>query len=125
MSNQEMIDLAKSILNPRKLSRSCEGGAVAAVLITDKGNVYKGVNIDTPCGMGFCAEHAAIAAMVTGGENKIAKIVAVGESGQLMPPCGRCRELMNEIHDENYDNTVVILNGGECPLKDLLPNRCM
>ena len=28
-----------------------------------EGNVYKGVCIDAPCSMGFCAEHAAIAAM--------------------------------------------------------------
>jgi len=63
---------------------------VAAALLSEKGNVYVGVCIDVCSGMGFCAEHAAIAAMITAGENKIEKIVAVGENG-IYSPCGRCR----------------------------------
>jgi len=51
--------------------------------------------------MGFCAEHAAIAAMITAGENRIVKIVEVSSSDGFVPPCGRCREFINQIHDEN------------------------
>jgi len=50
---------------------------VGCALITDKDNVYLGVCIDTGSGTGFCAEHSAIAAMVTAGEFKIKKLVAV------------------------------------------------
>ena len=35
-------------------------GTVAAAFLTDKGNVYTGVCIDVPAGMGFCAEHSAV-----------------------------------------------------------------
>ncbi|MCU9602113.1 hypothetical protein OEV75_13000 [Caldibacillus kokeshiiformis] len=50
-----------------------------------------------PCSIGFCAEHSAITAMVTAGERKIAKIVAVYEDGSILPPCGRCREFISQI----------------------------
>ena len=67
MEFEELTDIAYRTLNPRDLSESASAGSVAAALLTDQGNVYRGVCIDTPCSMGFCAEHAAIAAMVTAG----------------------------------------------------------
>ena len=60
-------------MNERKLSRVATAGTVAAAFLTDKGNVYTGVCIDVPAGMGFCAEHTAAAAMITAGESKIEK----------------------------------------------------
>ena len=70
--------------------------------MTDKGNIYRGVCIDAPCSMGFCAEHAAIAAMVTAEENHIEKLIAVYQDGGIIPPCGRCREFVCQLHPENY-----------------------
>ena len=81
MTFDELYRIARETLNPRELSRSSSAGSVAAAILTDRGNVYRGVCIDTPCSMGFCAEHAAIAAMVTAGENRILKLVAVMEDG--------------------------------------------
>jgi len=46
-------------------------------LDTTSGRRHVGVCIDTASGTGFCAEHAAIAAMVTSMEYRIARIVAV------------------------------------------------
>src|SRR5262245_18553960 len=36
-------------------------GYVGAALATDRGNVYTGINITLICGIGFCAEHSAVA----------------------------------------------------------------
>ncbi len=121
MEFKELLEIAKNTLNPRQLEKSAYAGQVAAALVTDKGNVYTGVCIDVPCSMGFCAEHAAIARMVTAGENRIEKIVAVYEDGSIVAPCGRCREFMYQICYENL-NTKIFLSGGECTLKDLLPH---
>ncbi|HNX59726.1 MAG TPA: hypothetical protein PKK43_11555, partial [Spirochaetota bacterium] len=55
---EELTEIAADALNPRKLADDSHAGSVAAALVTDKGNVFKGVCIDTPCSMGFCAEHA-------------------------------------------------------------------
>jgi cytidine deaminase len=96
MTNEELISGAASVLKPHTTADGRLFGNVAATLLTDKGNACSGVCIDTGSGTGFCAEHGAIAAMVTAGEYKIAKIVAVWRDerdGKLyvLPPCGRCR----------------------------------
>jgi cytidine deaminase len=92
-------------------------------LVTANNNIFLGVSIDTCSSMGFCAEHSAIAAMVTKGEYQIKKIVAVDEDGVVLPPCGRCREFMHQIHENNLDADVIIKNDKVVKLKDLLPYR--
>ena len=105
MDFEALVRAAEETLNPRALSDSAEAGSVAAALVTDRGNVYRGVCIDTPCSMGFCAEHAAIAAMVTAGESRIEKIVAVCADTGIVAPCGRCREFMYQIQSRQPQNT--------------------
>lgn len=121
MTFDELYKRAYAVLNPRKLSGDAEAGGVAAALLTDKGNVYVGVCIDTACSMGFCAEHAAAAAMVTAGENKVVKMIAVGWDGRIMPPCGRCREFISQLHDENLETEVMVRKDVVRTLKELLP----
>jgi cytidine deaminase len=38
---------------------------------------------------------------------KIKKIVAVSGDGTVLPPCGRCRELMYEINEDNYETEII------------------
>ena len=121
--NDSLIDAAVAVLHPHHVADRVFGD-VASALITDAGNVYVGVCIDTASGTGFCAEHAAIAAMVTAREYKIAKIVAVwrGEDGvQVVPPCGRCREFIRQIDPANLDTEVVLGRHQTSSLHDLLP----
>jgi len=121
INNEELIENAISVLAPRKIKHGFIVGDVGCALVTDRGNVYLGVSIDTACGMGFCAEHSAIAAMVTHGEHVIKKIVAVVEGGTPKPPCGRYREFMRQIHEENSKAEVIIGINKSIKLKDLLP----
>lgn len=122
MSFEELYLSAKNVVDPRRLTESVEVGGVGAALLTDKGNIYLGVCIDTACSMGFCAEHAAAAAMITAGENIVKKVVAVGWEGQIMPPCGRCREFLSQIAEENKGAEVMVGEGVVVLLKDLLPH---
>jgi cytidine deaminase len=121
ISNEELIKKAKSVIEPRKIKHGFSVGDVGCALVTDKGNVYLGVCIDTAGGMGFCAEHNAIAAMVTHGEHVIKKIVAVVEDGKPIAPCGRCREFMHQIHEKNLEVEVIIRKNKSVRLKELLP----
>ena len=89
-----LYDQAKSVQCERKLSPLMEVGSVGAAVLTDKGNIYTGICIDTACGMGMCAERNAIANMLTNGENKISKVAAVMPDGSCGTPCGVCREFM-------------------------------
>ncbi len=123
LTNLEMIERAKAVLNPRELYLGNSAGDVACALLSSGGQLYLGVCIDISSGIGFCAEHAAIAAMVTAGETSIAKIVAVWGQGMVLPPCGRCRELMYEIDPANLECTEVILGeNSTVKLKELLPH---
>lgn len=123
-SFDELFQIAASTVNERQISRNSWAGSVAAAILTDKGNVYTGVCIDTPCSMGFCAEHAAIAAMVTAGETRITKCVAVlGRTGKVIPPCGRCREFISQINDENILCEVLLEDGSIATIGDLLPHH--
>ena len=121
MNFEELIRTASETLNPRELSNDSYAGSVAAALVTNNENVYKGVCIDTPCSMGFCAEHAAIAKMITAGESRIEKIVAVCDGKGIVSPCGRCREFMYKINYENLE-TEVRLDFGVVTLEKLLPH---
>ena len=116
-----LLEKAKSALNYRQLSDSADAGNVAAAILTDRGNVYVGVCIDTSCGMGFCAEHSAAAAMITAGENTVKKLVAVNDRGNILPPCGRCREFISQIGENNLDAEVLVKKDTVVKLRDLLP----
>lgn len=120
MEFQELIGSALEVLDPRRISEDIEVGGVAAALVTDKGNVYRGVCIDTACSMGFCAEHAAIAAMVTAGERRVEKIVALDWDKKVLPPCRRCREFLMQLG--NPDCQVMVGENTAVPLKELLPH---
>ena len=121
ITNEELIQKAKSIVKPTKQRNGFSISDCGTALLTDKGNIYIGVSIDTPSSMGFCSEHAAIAAMVTGGEYKIKKIVAVLEDGTILPPCGRCREFIYQIDKDNLETEVIISKDKIVKLKELLP----
>jgi cytidine deaminase len=121
ITDQKLIQKAKGVAKPRKSSRDVRIGDVGCALVTDKGNVYLGVSIHACCGIGFCAEHSAIASMVLKQEYKIKKIVAVSDDGRILPPCGRCRELMYQISEKNYETEILLDKNKTVKLKDLLP----
>ncbi|WP_203453997.1 cytidine deaminase family protein [Jiangella aurantiaca] len=121
----DLIDRAQALLNRREVDGRLKGD-VAATLVTDRGQTYSGVCLDTPCGTEFCAEQAAVAAMITAGEYRVAAIVAVCRSsaGELfvVPPCGRCRELLRQVDEGNLTSAVVVDGERSMPLRELPPS---
>ncbi|WP_365351557.1 cytidine deaminase [uncultured Oscillibacter sp.] len=87
------------------------------------GAIFTGICIDVPCSIGFCVEQAAIAEMLKNSETKIERIVAVYEDGSILPPCGKCRELMSQLDVYNEHTVVAVGHEKEVTLKDLLPER--
>ena len=121
MDFNDLYNKAKNVASLQKLSDVVEVGGVGAALLTDKGNVYLGVCIDTACSMGFCAEHSAAAAMITAGEHIIKKIIAVNYDGKILPPCGRCREFLSQLANENMNAEIMVKENVVVSLKELLP----
>ncbi len=123
MTNDELIAKAKSVVHPTQIGDRLAGD-VGCALLTEAGNLYLGVCIDTGSGTGFCAEHSAIAAMVTAGEFRIQKIVAVwmqGEDTYILSPCGRCREFIHQMDEGNLETEVILDVDKVVRLKELLP----
>jgi len=120
---KQLIEEAHKVLGEYPLEfEGAYAGSVAAAILTKDGNVYTGISIDVQCGIGFCAEHAAIAEMLKHRETKIDKIVAVIEN-KIIPPCGRCREFMYQINKENIKTKVYVSPEKFYLLDELLPVR--
>lgn len=99
----ELYERAKEKLNPRTISPFIEAGGVAAAILTDQGNIYTGVCIDTASTLGMCAERNAIANMITNGESRIVKLVCVTRDGNVGMPCGACREYLMQLEKNSKD----------------------
>lgn len=77
----KLYNAAVKVQNSRKISPFIDAGGVAAAILTKQGNIYVCVCIDTACTLGMCAERNAIANMITNGESRIDKVVAVMPDG--------------------------------------------
>ena len=115
---------ARAVQRPRTVSPFLEAGGVAAAILTRGGNIYVGVCIDAACSLGMCAERNAVANMLTNGESRIEKLVAVMPDGRAGPPCGACRELLMQLDRES--GAIEVLLDYEArrvvPLRALIPD---
>ena len=119
-----LIARAAAVLNQVRVKDRLFGDVGAAVL-SEAGEVFTGVAVDT-AGWGLCAERSALAAMITAGQYRVAKVVAVWKdemTGRLhvLPPCGICREFMRSIDEANLDALVITGRDRSMPLRELLP----
>ena len=120
---KDLYEIAKSKINPRKVSPLIEAGEVSSAILTENGNVYTGVCIDTASTLGMCAERNAIANMITNGESKIVKLVCCFFDGKIGIPCGACREYLMQL-DKNSGNIEILINLDTMEtvrLKDMIP----
>jgi cytidine deaminase len=123
MDHQALIDAAMTLRAKVQRTKSVQTGGVAAALEAEDGTVYTGVCIDAECGVGFCAEHSAIAELAKTGSMRIKRIVAVKYDGRLLAPCGRCRELLYQVDYRNIDTRVILAPDRDVTLGELLPMR--
>lgn len=120
----KLYNAALKVQNRRTVSPFIEAGGVAAAILTKAGNIYVGVCIDTASTLGMCAERNAIANMITNGESRIDKVVAVMPDGSVGSPCGACREYMMQL-DKDSGNIEILLDletQKTVRLKELIPD---
>lgn len=93
----EVIERAKAA---RKSAYSPYSGVkIGAAVLTSKGEVYAGSNIENASyGLSCCAERAAIFKAVSEGQRDIVAIAVVGKSEDFTRPCGACRQVMVEFN---------------------------
>lgn len=105
---EKLYNEAKRVQNARVVSPFIEAGGVAAAILTKNGNIYVGVCIDTASTLGMCAERNAIANMITNGESKVDKVVAIVEDGSVGAPCGACREYLMQLDKDSGDIEILM-----------------
>lgn len=121
LTEDVLVAEARRILGKFALVKpSISAGGVAAALETVAGRIYSGINLDLACGIGTCAEHAAVAEMLKARETAIRRIVAIDDEG-VLAPCGRCRELIVQLDRRNLDCEVILPGHTSARMADLLP----
>ena len=107
---------------------------VGAALLMADGSVVTGANVENASyGLSLCAETVAVASILSSGEYGKLEAVAVtggapgapGE-GDVVSPCGRCRQVLNEIAQIGGTDPLVWCDGKDGPiemrLSQLLPH---
>ena len=107
---RNMLEAAKAVQGGRRISDYVEAGEVAAAVESATGRIYAGVCVDTACTLGICAERNAIFNMLTNGEHRIRRVLAVMPDGKNGAPCGACRELMVQLMPQDYGDIEIMLD---------------
>jgi cytidine deaminase len=72
----------------------------AAALVSD-GRIVSGCNVENASyGVGLCAECALVSALQMSGGGELVAFTCVDGHGNILMPCGRCRQLLNEFSAE-------------------------
>ena len=119
---EDLISAARAVVGRFAIGDRFTAGTVGAALRSRSGRIYTGVCFDVACGIGFCAEHAAVAEMLKSRETGVDAIVAV-DANRVVAPCGRCRELLAQIDARNLQAGVVLGPDRIVPLSELLPEH--
>lgn len=93
---------------------------VGAAALVDDGRVVVGCNVENASyGLTLCAECGLVSSLVAGGGGRLVAFCCVDASGDLITPCGRCRQLLLEHGGPalQVDTPVGVLR-----LEELLPH---
>ncbi len=70
---------------------------VGAAALVDDGRFVVGCNVENAAyGVTLCAECGLISSLVAGGGGRLVAFTCVNGNGELIMPCGRCRQLLQE-----------------------------
>ena len=80
---------------------------VGAAVRTASGEIFAGIHLETAVGWAnICGEVAAICCMLSAGHRDLDTVAAVWRDpeGQhvLLPPCGRCREVISDLNRQAW-----------------------
>ncbi|MER6943445.1 cytidine deaminase [Nonomuraea sp. NPDC000554] len=71
---------------------------VGAAALVDDGRIVTGCNVENASyGIGLCAECGLVSALQASGGGRLVAFTCVDGHGELLMPCGRCRQLLFEF----------------------------
>jgi cytidine deaminase len=93
---------------------------VGAAALVDDGRVVTGCNVENASyGVGLCAECGLVSQLFLTGGGKIVAAVCVDHAGNVLMPCGRCRQVLWE---HAAADMVMLTVRGVQPMSDVLPD---
>ena len=93
---------------------------VGAAALVDDGRVVVGCNVENAAyGVTLCAECGLVSALHASGGGRLVAFTCVGGQGQLLMPCGRCRQLLWEAGGADL---LVETARGVRPMSEVLPD---
>ena len=122
MATTELIDLAVKTSENAYVPYS--HFPIGAVLVTDEGKIYTGVNIENASfGLTNCGERTAIFKAVSEGERSFKELIIYGQTEKPVSPCGACRQVMAEFFEQDLPVTLVAKDKSTVVMtvKELLP----
>ena len=96
------------------------GFAVGAAALVDDGRTISGCNVENAAyGVTLCAECGLVSALHLGGGGRLTHFVCVNGEGDVIMPCGRCRQLLFE---NGGPDLLVQTVSGVRPMSEVLPD---
>ena len=93
---------------------------VGAAALVDDGRVVVGCNVENASyGVGLCAECGLVSALHASGGGRLTHFVCVNRDGEVIMPCGRCRQLLFE--HGGHDLVLMTVRGPQ-PMSAVLPD---
>ncbi len=93
---------------------------VGAAAIVDDGRTVVGCNVENASyGVGLCAECGLVSALHASGGGRLTHFVCVNGLGEVIMPCGRCRQLLFEHGGREL---VLMTVRGPQPMSAVLPD---
>jgi cytidine deaminase len=93
---------------------------VGAAGLVDDGRVVVGCNVENASyGLGLCAECGLVSSLHATGGGRLIAVTCVGEDGEPLMPCGRCRQLLWE---NGGADCLLETPRGVRPLREVLPD---
>ena len=93
---------------------------VGAAALVDDGRMVSGCTVENAAyGVALCAECGLISALFATGGGRLTAFTCVDGAGELLVPCGRCRQLLWE---HGGPELLVDTRAGIRPLSELLPD---
>ncbi len=126
MTNEDLIAAARTAAANSYSPYS--NFAVGAALLLDDGSVITGTNIENASyGLALCAETVAVGrAMADGVRGGLVRIAVTGPGVDAITPCGRCRQVLNELAQLGGTDPEVLCVGPHevrsVKLSELLPH---
>jgi cytidine deaminase len=119
--DKALLERARSIIKERFKQ---DWHHVGAALRTTSGKTFAAVHLEANVGrIAVCAEAVAIGMAAAKGDTDIETIVAVNRHGDVVAPCGMCRELIADYSPEAL--VIIPSSAGEVvvAISTLLPNK--